>query len=67
MKQENGIQVHKPLVRHQASGGLWQDLWKDLQRLWSPWRNYFEPVMRLEVKTRPRSNFHRRNELAATP
>jgi hypothetical protein len=40
---------------------------KDLYRVWSLWRNYCQPVMRLESKTRTGSKVHRRYDVPATP
>ncbi len=40
---------------------------KDLYRVWSLWRNYFQPVMRLESKLRAGAKVHRRYGLPATP
>ncbi|MCL6547030.1 MAG: hypothetical protein K6T61_17590, partial [Bryobacteraceae bacterium] len=52
---------------HRLSGGLQHRLLKDLYRVWSLWRNYFQPVMRLESKTRRGSKVHRRYDVPATP
>jgi hypothetical protein len=59
--------VRKLVGYHRLSGGLQYRLLKDLYRVWSLWRNYFQPVMRLASKTRRGSQVHRRYDMPATP
>jgi hypothetical protein len=67
VEQKNWTHVRKLVGYHRLSGELQYRLLKDLYRVWSLWRNYFQPVMRLESKTRTGSKVHRRYDVPATP
>ena len=67
VEQNNWTHVRKLVGYHRLSGELQHRLLKDLYRVWSLWRNYFQPVMRLESKTRTGSKVHRRYDVPATP
>jgi len=67
VEQKNWTHVRKLVGYHRLSGGLQYRLLKDLYRVWSLWRNYFQPVMRLEAKMRTGSKVHRRYDRPATP
>jgi len=67
VEQKNWTHVRKLVGYHRLSGGLQYRLLKDLYRVWSLWRNYFQPVMRLESKTRRGSKVHRRYDVPAAP
>jgi len=67
VEQKNWTHVRKLVGYHRLSGGLQYRLLKDLYRVWSLWRNYFQPVMRLESKTRRGAKVHRRYDVPATP
>ena len=67
VEQKNWTHVRKLVGYHRLSGGLQYRLLKDLYRVWSLWRNYFQPVMRLASKTRRGSQVHRRYDVPATP
>jgi hypothetical protein len=67
VEQKNWTHVRKLVGYHRLSGELQHRLLKDLYRVWSLWRNYFQPVMRLESKTRTGSKVHRRYDVPATP
>jgi hypothetical protein len=67
VEQKNWTHVRKLVGYHRLSGGLQYRLLKDLYRVWSLWRNYFQPVMRLAAKTRRGSRVHRRYDVPATP
>ena len=54
-------------VNHRLSGELQARLLRELYRLWALWRNFVQPVMRLECKTRVGSKLHRRYDVPATP
>ena len=66
------LQVSKlgaiPLVGyHRLSGELQCRLLDELYRVWSLWRNFFQPVMRLQSKIRQGSKVHRQYDIAQTP
>jgi hypothetical protein len=67
VEQKNWTHVRKLVGYHRLSGELPYRLLKDLYRLWSLWRNYFQPVLRLEAKTRTGAKVHRRYDFPATP
>jgi hypothetical protein len=60
VEQKNWTHVRKLVGYHRLSGGLPHRRLKGLYRVWSLWRNYFQPVMRLAAKTR-------RGEPSASP
>jgi hypothetical protein len=67
VEQKNVTHVRKLVGYHRLSGGLPHRRLKGLYRVWSLWRNYFQPVMRLEPKARRGSTLHRRYDVPATP
>jgi hypothetical protein len=67
VEQKNWTRVRKLVGYHRLSGGLPHRRLKGLYRVWSLWRNYFQPVMRLASKTRRGSRVHRRYDVPATP
>jgi len=52
VEQKNWTHVRKLVGYQRLSGALQGRLLKDLYRVWALWRNYFQPVIRLEAKTR---------------
>jgi hypothetical protein len=67
VEQKNWTHVRKLVGYHRLSGERQYRLLKDLYRVWSLWRNYFQPVMRLESKTRTGSKVHRRYDVPPRP
>jgi hypothetical protein len=67
VEQKNWTHVRKLVGYHRLSGELECRLLQELYRLWSLWRNFFQPVMRLESKLRVGSKVHRKYDTAATP
>jgi hypothetical protein len=67
VEQKNWTHVRKLVGYHRLSGPLQGRLLKDLYRVWALWRNYFQPVMRLESKTRNGAKIQRRYDTPATP
>ncbi len=59
VEQKNWTHVRKLVGYHRLSGELQRRLLEELYRLWSLWRNYFQPVIRLESTTRTGSKVHR--------
>jgi hypothetical protein len=67
VEQKNWTHVRKLVGYHRLTGEWECRLLQDLYRLWSVWRNFFQPVMRLESKLRNGSKVHRKYDIAATP
>ena len=67
VEQKNVTHVRKLVGYHRLSGGLPHRRLKGLYRVWSLWRNYFQPVMRPESKTRRGAQVHCRYDVPATP
>lgn len=67
MEQDDWTHVRKLVGYHRLSGELQYRLLKDLCRVSSLWRNYFQPAMRLGAKMRTGSKVHRRYGVIATP
>ena len=67
VEQKNWTHVRKLVGYHRLSGELQARLLRDLYRLWALWRNFLQPVMRLESKTRVGSKLQRRYDVPATP
>jgi hypothetical protein len=67
VEQKNWTHVRKLVGYRRLSGELQARLLRDLYRLWALWRNFVQPVMRLESKTRVGSKLHRRYDVPATP
>jgi hypothetical protein len=67
VEQKNWTHVRKLVGYHRLSGELQARLLRELYRLWSLWRNFVQPVMRLDSKTRVGSKVQRRYDTPATP
>ncbi|MGH9786793.1 MAG: integrase catalytic domain-containing protein [Terriglobia bacterium] len=67
IEQKNWTHVRKLVGYHRLSGELQCRLLEELYRVWSLWRNFFQPVMRLKSKIREGSKVHRQYDTAKTP
>ena len=67
VEQKNWTHVRKLVGYHRLTGEHQARVLAGLYRVWTEWRNFFQPVMRLESKTRTGSTVHRRYDVAATP
>jgi hypothetical protein len=67
VEQKNWTHVRKLVGYHRLTGELECRLLQNLYRLWSQWRNFLQPVMRLKSKTRQGAKLHRRYDTPATP
>lgn len=67
IEQKNWTHVRKLVGYHRLTGERECRLLRDLYRLWSLWRNFFQPVMRLRSKLRVGAKLHRSYAPAATP
>jgi hypothetical protein len=67
VEQKNRTHVRQVLGHHRFSGEWQRRLIADLYWAWTQWRNFFQPVMRLQEKTRIGGKVHRRYDQTATP
>jgi len=67
VEQKNWTHVRKLVGYHRLDGELQARALTGLYRAWALWRNFFQPVMRLESKIHNGSKVQRRYDTPATP
>lgn len=67
VEQKHWTHVRKLVGYHRLSGEREARLLRNLYRVWSLRRNFFQPVMRLTNKTRIGGKVHRQYDVPATP
>jgi hypothetical protein len=67
VEQKNWTHVRKLVGYHRLAGHQQHVLLCRLYEAWADWRNFFQPVMRLEHKVRSQGKVHRRYDQPRTP
>jgi hypothetical protein len=67
VEEKNWTHVRKLVGYHRFAGHQQYVLLCRLYQLWTDWRNFFQPVMRLIQKTRHHGRIHRRYDQPRTP
>lgn len=67
VEEKNWTHVRKLVGYHRFAGHQQYVLLCRLYELWTDWKNFFQPVMRLREKTRQHGRIHRRYDQPRTP